>query len=100
MVEECKNFKIRTSFNVIDIVVAHDRMEFRSRDNSLQSAIDLKNPHHLQLRNLEFLMAALLFIQDPARILILGTAGGSLLHFLKHYYPDAHFTARDIDIEL
>jgi spermidine synthase len=75
-------------------------MEFRSRDNSLQSVIDLENPHHLQLRNLEFFMASLLFIQDPERILILGTAGGSLLHFLKHYYPEAHLTTLDIDLEL
>jgi spermidine synthase len=100
MVEKNRNFKIRTNFNAIDVVVTHGRMEFRSRDNSLQSVIDLKNPHHLQLRNLEFLMASLLFIQDPERILILGTAGGSLLHFLKHYYPEAHLTALDIDLEL
>jgi spermidine synthase len=100
MVEENKNFKINTAFNDIDVVVSRGRMEFRSRNKSLQSVIDLQNPHHLQLRNLEFLMAALLFIQDPERILILGTAGGSLLHFLKHYYPEAHLTALDIDIEL
>ena len=100
MVEEYKNFKIRTAFNDIDVVIKGGSMEFRSRDNSLQSVIDLKNPHHLQLRNLEYLMASLLFIQDPGRILILGTAGGSLLHFLKYNYPEAHLTALDIDIEM
>lgn len=100
MVEKIENFKIDTTYNSMDVVVAGDRLEFRSRDNSLQSVIDLKNPHHLQLRNLEFLMAALLFIEDPGRILILGTAGGSLLHFLKHHYPQARITALDIDIEL
>jgi spermidine synthase len=100
MVEKTEKFKVDTAYNTMDVVVAGDRLEFRSRDDSLQSVIDLQNPHLLQLRNLEFLMAALLFIQDPERILILGTAGGSLLHFLKHHYPEAHLTALDIDIQL
>jgi spermidine synthase len=100
MVEKIENFKVDTAYNNMDVVVAGGRLEFRSRDNSLQSVIDLKSPHNLQLRNLEFLMASLLFIHDPERVLILGTAGGSLLHFLKHYYPEAHLTALDIDIEL
>ena len=31
---------------------------------------------------------------------MLGTAAGSLLHFLRHYYPQAKITAVDIDVEL
>jgi spermidine synthase len=100
MVDKYENFKVDTTYNNMDAVVSRGRMEFRSRDNSLQSVIDLQNPHHLELRNLEYLMAALLFIPDPERILMLGTAGGSLLHFLKHYYPESRITALDIDIEL
>ena len=34
------------------------------------------------------------------RILLLGTAGGSLVHFLRHYLPTPRFTAVDIDTEL
>jgi spermidine synthase len=100
MVEKPENFKVDTAYNNIDVVVSRGRLEFRSRDNSLQSVIDLQNPHYLELRNLEYLMAALLFIPGPERILMLGTAGGSLLHFLKHYYPGAHLTALDIDVEM
>jgi spermidine synthase len=45
-------------------------------------------------------MSALIFISAPERILVLGTAGGSLLHFLRHYYPQADITAVDIDNDL
>lgn len=95
-----KNFKINTAYNNIDVCVARERLEFRSGDNALQSVLDLKNPHHLELKNLEYLMAVLLFIPAPERILMLGTAAGSLLHFLKHYYPESSITAVDIDTEL
>ena len=58
-----------------------------------KASLDLENPHHLELKNLEYLMAVLLFIPDPERILMLGTAAGSLLHFLKYHYPEARITA-------
>lgn len=45
-------------------------------------------------------MAVLLFIPRPARILMLGTAAGSLLHFLRYHYPETEVTAVDIDVEL
>jgi len=45
-------------------------------------------------------MSVLLFIPSPRRILMLGTAAGSLLHFLRHHYPQADITAVDIDAEL
>ena len=45
-------------------------------------------------------MSVLLFIPEPRRILILGTAAGSLLHFLRYHYPQANITAVDIDKEL
>ena len=100
MVENSKNFKIVTAYNEIHVHASRERLEFRSGENALQSIIDLENPHHLELKNLEYLMAVLLFIPDPERILMLGTAAGSLLHFLKYHYPEARITAVDIDTEL
>ncbi len=93
-------FKIDTAYNKINVTVARGRLELRSGNNVLQSAINLQNPQQLALKNLEFMMAVLLFIPDPERILMLGTAAGSLLHFLKHHYPDSDITAVDIDVEL
>ena len=100
MEDKIKNFKIETTYNRINVCNHQGRLEFRSGDNALQSVIDLANPHHLELKNLEYLMGVLLFIPDPERILMLGTAAGSLLHFLKHHYPCSDITTVDIDVEL
>jgi spermidine synthase len=100
MEEKCKNFKIETAYNRIDVHFLPGRFELRSGDDALQSVIDLQNPHQLALRNLEYLVAVLLFIPQPKRVLMLGTAAGSLLHFLRYYYPEAAITAVDIDVEL
>ena len=100
MVEKTEKFKIETAQNTIDVCYHQERVELRSRDNSLQSVINLKNPQRLELKNLEHLMAVLLFIPDPERILMLGTAAGSLLYFLKYHYPHSDITAVDIDAEL
>ena len=100
MEEETKNFKIETAHNCINLHQQEGRLALRSNDNALQSLVDLQNPHKLELRNLQHLMSVLLFIPEPERVLMLGTAGGSLLHFLRHYYPQADITTVDIDVEL
>jgi spermidine synthase len=100
MEDNSKNFKIETPYNRINAFYQKGRLELRSDDDTLQSVIDLQNPHHLELRNLEYLVAVLLFVPEPKRILMLGTAAGSLLHFLRHHYPAAEITTVDIDVEL
>jgi spermidine synthase len=100
MDDSTKNFKIETTFNSIHLVYRQGRLELRSHDKSLQSVINLEKPHHLELRNLEYLMSVLLFMAAPRRILMLGTAAGSLLHFLRYHYPQADITAVDIDNQL
>ncbi|MDH3633468.1 MAG: hypothetical protein OES20_02075 [Gammaproteobacteria bacterium] len=100
MVEKFENFKIVTAQNSIDVCYHQGRVELRSRDNALQSMVNLENPHRLELKNLEHLMAVLLFIPEPERILMLGTAAGSLLYFLNHHYPHSEITTVDIDAEL
>lgn len=100
MEDKLKNFKLTTAYNSIHLVYHRGKLELRSRDKSLQSVINLHQPHRLELSNLEHLMAVLLFIPAPGRILMLGTAAGSLLHFLRHHYPQAQISALDIDREL
>ncbi len=95
-----ENFKIRTAYDEFRVYRHQGLLELRSGDNALQSAIDPQNPERLCLRNLEYLMSALLFIPNPGNILVLGTAAGSLLHYLRHYLPAARVTAVDIDAEL
>lgn len=72
----------------------------RSGESATQSAIDLKQPHKIILQNLEYAMGCLMFLPKPQSILILGVAGGSLIHFFRHYLPDAHITGVDYDAEL
>ncbi len=100
MAENIRNFKIETAHNRIELYQQGDKLELRSNDDALQSLINLRNPHKLGLRNLEHLMSVLLFIPEPESILMLGTAAGSLLHFLRHYFPRTEITALDIDVEL
>ena len=95
-----EKFKIRTAYNEFHVFRHQGLLELRSGDNSLQSAIDPRAPQRLCLRNLEHLMTVLLFIPEPRNILVLGTAAGSLLHYLRHYLPAARLTAVDIDTEL
>jgi len=95
-----KNFKIETAYNSIHMCYHDGRLELRSHDKALQSVINLENRHCLELKNLEYLMSVLLFIPAPRRILMLGTAAGSLLHFLRHHFPQADITTVDIDAEL
>ena len=94
-----KTFKIDTPHNLIELKQQQGRLELHSGDGALQSVIDLEQPHRLALKNLEYLAALLLFIPAPKRILLLGTAAGSLLHFLRYHYA-ASITAVDIDSEL
>lgn len=100
MEEESKNFKLETAYNRLNLYQQHDCFELRSEDNALQSRIDLSQPQRLGLKNLEHLMAVLLFMPEPKSVLLLGTAAGSLVHFLRHYLPRAQLTAVDIDVEL
>jgi len=95
-----KTFKTTTKFASLSIVQDADYVELRSDTNALHSVIDLKNPHRLALKNLEYLMGVLLFIPAPQKILLLGTGGGSLIHFLRHHYPRSHLTSVDNDSEL
>ena len=100
MVGKNQNFKIVTPYNKAYLSLFQGRLELRSKDRALQSVIDFERPHQLMLRNLEYMMGVLLFIARPERILMLGTAAGSLLHFLRHHLPDTEITTVDIDVEL
>ena len=99
MEADWQNFKIETAHDSMFLHRTGRYLELRSRDGSLQSRIDVDAPHRLALKNLEFMLAALLFAPPPRRVLVLGTAAGSLLHHLRHYL-EVDITAVDIDAGL
>ena len=73
---------------------------FDSDPDAIQSALDIQTPHKLVMLNLQYLMAALLFIETPKKILLLGVGGGSIIHYLKYHLPDCDITAVDNNGEL
>jgi spermidine synthase len=100
MSDELNFFKVTPHHRDLSINTSANTLELRSNSNTLQSVINIDYPEKLALKNLEYLMAILLFMPAPKRILLLGTGGGSLVHFLRHHYPDSHLTSVDIDGEL
>lgn len=93
-------FKLRTAYNQIAIQQDGDLLNLYAGEGVRQSAINLKSPHKLELKNLSHLMGILLFLPEPRNILLLGTAGGSLIHFFRKHHPQCLITAVDIDAEL
>ncbi len=94
-----EDFKLETAHNRLRIRRRNGLLELCSHDNALQSVIDLECPQRLCLRNLECLLGILLFVPLPRRVLLLGTAAGSLIHWLRHYL-DADIVSVDVDAEL
>ena len=92
-------FKSKTAYNCITIHQNDSILELYA-GKALQSAIDINRPYRLMLSNLASLMGILLFLPKPENVLILGTAGGSLIHFFQHHYPQCQITAVEIDAEL
>ena len=76
------------------------QLVFDNEADAIQSAIDLKQPHRLVMKNLQYLMGILLFMPAPQKILLLGVGGGSLIQFFRHYLPQSHITAVDYDQSL
>lgn len=100
MVDKSCHFKAITRYNSISIETDKEFRTLRTANNDLQSRINCKHPERLALSNLIWLTGILLFIPPPQRICLLGVGAGCLIHFFRHYYPESHITAVEIDGEL
>lgn len=58
-----------------------------------QSSMLLRDPYELALTYTRAMCAALLFCEEPRRVLLLGLGGGSLAKFLLHHFPQCHIDA-------
>jgi len=63
----------------------------------LQSEMMVSEPHALSLAYTRKMMAFLLFIREPRRILLVGLGGGSLAKYCYHYLPASHITVVEIN---
>jgi spermidine synthase len=66
----------------------------------MQSAMRIATPDTLELRYTQKMMAFLLFVPRPERIVLIGLGGGSLLKFCHRHLPSAEFVAVEIDPEV
>jgi len=56
-------------------------------DSAVQACMLLDNPHQLQLPYTQAMLAGLVFIEQPQRLLNLGLGGGSFIRFFEKTWP-------------
>ena len=69
-------------------------------NNTVQSAMRIKDPLHLELSYTQAMMAFLIFAPEPRSALLVGLGGGSVAKFLFHHYPDTRIRVAEINAEV
>ena len=77
----------------IEVVDTHGIRSLHFGTDARQSAMALAQPDRLEMPYLRAMLAGLLFVSEPARILILGLGGGSLARFLLQQFPSVRIDA-------
>lgn len=75
---------------VIEVVDRGDERSLHFGTFPRQSTMRLSAPHALELGYTRAMMACLLLNPRPARVLVIGLGGGSLVKFLLHHFPACH----------
>lgn len=65
--------------------------------DTVQSAMRLARPNHLELSYTRCMMAFLLFVPPPANAVLIGLGGGSLAKFVYHRMPQTRITVAEIN---
>ncbi|WP_459863337.1 spermine/spermidine synthase domain-containing protein [Endothiovibrio diazotrophicus] len=65
-----------------------------------QSAMSLYEPDYLLLSYTRAMVAPLLFVEAPRRVLLVGLGGGSVAKFLLRHYPQCHIEAVELRPEV
>lgn len=64
---------------------------------AIQSQLDMAEKEKLLLPYSRAMMSFLLFRPEPQSVLLFGLGGGSIIHFLCHWFPGLKITAVDIN---
>ncbi len=67
------------------------------RDQRNQSCIDTRNPQEMQFSYTKMMMAALLLVEQPESVLMIGLGGGTIPTALHELYPQAIIDVVEID---
>lgn len=93
-------FKTHTQHGPVWVNQKQEILQLKFDKLATQSEINTHRPHELRMKNLQYLMGLLMFIEAPRKLLLLGVGGGSLIHFVRHYLPQTHITGVEYDAEL
>ena len=64
---------------------------------TVETLMDLREPHRLQHQYSHTLMAGLLYAPNPSEALLVGLGGGAVVRFLEHELPALRLDVVDID---
>jgi spermidine synthase len=85
-------WRLRKPVHGADSVYVSERFGVRSLhigSDTIQSSMRLARPNDLELAYTRSMMAFLLFVPPPRRVLMVGLGGGSLAKFVYHRLPEA-----------
>jgi len=66
-------------------------------NDTVQSAMRINNPWHLELTYTQAMMAFLIYAPEPTSALLIGLGGGSLAKFLYHHFPQMQLRVAEIN---
>ncbi|VAW89514.1 hypothetical protein MNBD_GAMMA17-638 [hydrothermal vent metagenome] len=87
-----------TPWGILEVWQSGSVRSLYIRDKTaIQSQLDVAQKEKLCLQHARAMMSFLLFQDEPQSILLFGLGGGSMIHFLCHWFPDIKITAVDIN---
>lgn len=68
-----------------------------SGEEVVESIVDLDRTHELQVLYTRYMFLSYLYRPKQEKVLMVGLGGGSMVHFMKHYAPEAKVEVVEID---
>ena len=86
-------YHARDEEGVIEVVDTHGVRSLHFGTSPKQSALSLQTPDRVELAYIRAMLSALLFIDEPCRVLLIGLGGGSLARYLLERFPNCKVDA-------
>lgn len=83
--------------SVVDVSEQEGVRSLHMGSDTVHSAMRIRAPNDLELAYTRSMMAFLLFMPEPEKVLMIGLGGGSLLKFIHHYMPAVKSTVVEIN---
>lgn len=103
-ISEKEIFEIKSKFSHIKVVeYGSIRSMHFVRDNgdeALESSMDTYYPENLFLLYTQTMFNSFLFKDEIEDVLLVGLGGGSMVHFINHYFPKINLDVVEIDDEI